>query len=41
MSKVEGALGSIAKGEAIKVGGRPPKATDKNVAFTALLTSSK
>lgn len=41
MSKVEDALGSIAKGEAIKVGGRPPKATNKNVAFTALLTRSK
>lgn len=41
MSKGEDALGSIAKGEAIKVGGRPPKATDKNVAVTALLTRSK
>lgn len=41
MPKVEDVLGNIAKGEAIQVGGRPPKATHKNVAFTALLTRSK
>ena len=41
MPKVEDALGSIAKGEAIKAGGRPPKAAHKNVAFATHLTSSK
>lgn len=41
MPKVEDALGSIVKGEAMKVGGRPSKATPKNLAFVAYLTRSK